>query len=71
MPICASAWASGSSGFPWQSWPREDDTSLTLSVLTVYQGDNIRKYCEADILAAAGVSRLEFKVEPTKARRPR
>ena len=60
--------------FKWLSMAKlaeRDDTSLTLSVLTVYQGDNIRKYCEADILAAAGVSRLEFKVEPTKARRPR
>jgi hypothetical protein len=37
------------------------DETVTLSVLTVWQGDNIRQHCEADILAAAGVTELRFE----------
>jgi hypothetical protein len=46
------------------------DGVITLSILTPYQGDNIRKYCEPDILAAAGATELKFIVaDPPKARR--
>jgi hypothetical protein len=41
---------------------RTADT-VTLSVLTAYQRDEIRKHCEGDILAAAGATKLEFAVE--------
>jgi hypothetical protein len=41
---------------------RTADT-VTLSVLTAYQRDAIRQYCEGDILAAAGATKLEFVVE--------
>lgn len=34
--------------------------TVTLAVVTLAQGDNIRKHCEADILAEFGVTRLEF-----------
>ena len=43
---------------------------LTLSVLTPYQGDNIRKHCLADILAVTGATELKFEVnsQPTDRR---
>jgi hypothetical protein len=34
--------------------------TVTLAIVTRAQGDNIRKHCEADILAEFGVTRLEF-----------
>jgi hypothetical protein len=48
--------------------------TVVLSALTAGQADNIRKHCEADILAAIGASRLMFEIvlaaEPMNARRP-
>jgi hypothetical protein len=48
--------------------------TLTLSVLTALQADNIRRHCEPDILAVAGVTRLAFQIEiaaePNARRRP-
>jgi hypothetical protein len=35
--------------------------AVTLSVLTPSARDNVRKYCEADILAATGAAKLEFE----------
>jgi hypothetical protein len=46
--------------------------AITLSVLTTYQADNIRRHCQADILAVAGASELKFEVilpEPVRKRR--
>lgn len=46
--------------------------AITLSVLTTYQADNIRRHCQADILAVAGASELKFEVilpEPLRKRR--
>ena len=49
------------------------DTMVTLSVLTAAKRDEIIKHCKAAILAAAGVSELNFefamKVEPPLLRR--
>ena len=54
--------------FKWLSMARllvRAAETVTLSVLTAYPGDNIRKHCEADILAVAGATQLEFVIELT------
>ena len=47
-----------------------DATSVTLSVWNEHQADNVRRFCGADILAAAGASELLFEIIlPAPARR--
>jgi hypothetical protein len=52
--------------FKWLAMARLEaltENTVTLSVLTASQRDAIQKHCEADILAAAGVTKLDFVVE--------